>query len=450
MMAAPIVGESKMNLLSASELKPLLASGRLSSTALARACLERVRERDDDVRAWSYIDPDTVLAQARALDECSHRGPLHGIPVGIKDVLLTGDMPTQYNSPIYQGYHPRIDAAAVATLRAAGALIFGKTDTVEFAANGRSAATRNPHDLARTPGGSSSGSAAAVADFHVPLTLGTQTGGSIIRPASYCGVYGFKPTWGLVSREGAKMFAATFDTVGWFARSAADLSLLLEVFEARQDDAAPFVLAGARIALCASPMWEDADADTRAAWDEAQHLLRAAGAVVIDLALPSQFGALPAAHTVIMRSEARASFLAEYRGHFAQLHDNFRAQVDNAAGFTRQQLCDAYDAAAACRRQFDRIAGQFDAVLTPSTVGCAPVGLSNTGPATFNSMWSLLHVPIVNVPGLQSAAGLPIGLSVTGPRFTDARVLAAASAIGAVFAAQGERTRDERSKSFIE
>lgn len=420
--------------MSASELQPLLASGRLSSHQVARACLERVRERDEDVRAWSHVDPDAVLAQARALDERSHRGPLHGIPVGIKDVLLTCDMPTQYNSPICQGYHPRIDAAAVATLRAAGALIFGKTDTVEFGANGRSAATCNPHDLTRTPGGSSSGSAAAVADFHVPLTLGTQTGGSIIRPASYCGVYGFKPSWGMVSREGAKMFSATFDTVGWFARCAADLSLLHGVFDTEQDDdTAPFILAGARIALCASPVWEHADADTRAAWEEARHRLRAAGAVVTELALPAEFSALPAAHTVILRSEARASFLAEYRGHFAQLHENFRAQVENAQGFTRRQLCDAYDAAAACRSQFDRIAGQFDAVLTPSTVGCAPVGLSHTGPATFNAMWSLLHVPIVNVPGLHGAAGLPIGLCVTGPRFADRRVLAAASAIGAAF-----------------
>lgn len=422
--------------LDASELAPMLASGRLSSTELARACLERILERDEDVRAWSYVNPDAILAQAQVLDHGSYRGPLHGIPIGIKDVILTHDMPTQYNSPIYQGFQPRIDAAAVTTLRAAGALIFGKTDTVEFGANGRKAATRNPHDLARTPGGSSSGSGAAVADFHVPLALGTQTGGSMIRPASYCGVYGFKPTWGLVSREGAKMFSATLDTVGWFARSAADLNLLYDLFDPQRDGAAPFVLAGARIALCSSPVWQHADADTRAAWSEARELLRLAGAVVTELELPPEFNPMPEAHTVIMRCEARASFLAEYRGHFAQLHENFRAQVDNANGYTRQQLCNAYDSAAACRSAFDRIASQFDAVLTPSTVGCAPLGLDNTGPVTFNAIWSLLHVPIINIPGLQSAHGLPIGLSVTGPRFADRKVLGAASAIGKLFSAK--------------
>lgn len=418
--------------LSAGTLAPLLASGQRTAEDVARSCLERVQLRDTDVHAWSFVDPDAVIAQARALDRAGPRGPLFGIPVGIKDVILTQDMPTQYNSPIYQGFHPRIDAACVATLRAAGALVFGKTETVEFAATGRRAPTRNPHNLAHTPGGSSSGSGAAVADFHVPLTLGTQTGGSIIRPASYCGVYGFKPTWNLVSREGAKMFAASLDTVGWFARSAADLALLLQVYDPAPA-AAPFVIAGARIVLCRSPVWEHADADTRAAFATARARLRGAGATVIDLALPASFAGLPAAQLLIMRAEARSAFLADYRNDAAALHDSIRDMVDNTAGNTRAQLCAAYDLAASCRHTFDRIAAEYDAVLTPSTVGCAPEGLLKTGPLTFNGIWSVLQVPVVNVPGLTGAGGLPVGLSIVGPRFADHLVLAAAEALGALF-----------------
>lgn len=419
--------------LSASELAPLLAARQLTVESVARSCLARAQQRDGDVHAWSSLSPDLVIEQARDLDRRGPCGPLFGIPVGIKDVILTQDMPTQYNSPIYQNFHPRIDAACVATLRAAGALIFGKTDTVEFAATGRPALTRNPHGLAHTPGGSSSGSGAAVADFHVPLALGTQTGGSIIRPASYCGVYGFKPTWNLVSREGAKMFSATLDTVGWFARSAADLGLMLAVFDP-EPEPAPFVVAGARIALCRSPVWDYADADTRAAFSTAAERLRSSGADVTELELPAKFDRLPALQMLIMRAEARSAFLADYLSHRADLHESFCAQVENADGYTRAQLCDAYDTAAACRAEFDRIAAGYDAILTPSTVGCAPLGLADTGALTFNAIWSLLHVPVANVPGFTGAGGLPVGLSVTGPRFYDRQVIAAAEALGKLFA----------------
>jgi Asp-tRNA(Asn)/Glu-tRNA(Gln) amidotransferase A subunit family amidase len=189
--------------LTAAALSARLRDGEITSELLARACLGRIAAREADVRAWSYVDPDAVIRQARELDKLSSCGKLHGIPIGVKDIYNTADMPTQHNSPIYTGHRPNADAATVGTLRAAGALILGKTDTMEFASTGRLAATRNPHNLARTPGGSSSGSAAAVGDFHVPLALGTQTGGSLIRPASFCGVYAMKPTWNAVSAEGA-------------------------------------------------------------------------------------------------------------------------------------------------------------------------------------------------------------------------------------------------------
>ena len=226
---------------------------------LARACLVRIAAREADVRAWSYVDPDAVIRQARELDKLPSRGPLHGIPIGVKDIYNTADMPTQHNSPIYTGHRPNADAATVGTLRAAGALILGKTDTMEFASTGRLAATRNPHNLARTPGGSSSGSAAAVGDFHVPLALGTQTGGSLIRPASFCGVYAMKPTWNAVSAEGVKLISTTLDTVGWYGRSVADLALLADTFALQDDEPSSFqTVAGARILIDATAYKADA------------------------------------------------------------------------------------------------------------------------------------------------------------------------------------------------
>jgi Asp-tRNA(Asn)/Glu-tRNA(Gln) amidotransferase A subunit family amidase len=421
--------------ITATEMLARSSAGALSAEDCARACLARVAARDPQVRAWVHLDPEQVILRARELDDAGlagRIGPLHGLPVGVKDIILTHDMPTQYNSPLYRGFSPGIDAACVSLLRSAGALVFGKTDTVEFGATGRVAQTCNPHRLTHTPGGSSSGSAAAVADFHVPLALGTQTGGSIIRPASFCGIYGMKPTWNLVSREGAKMFSASLDTVGWFARSAADLGLLLDVFDPDPETAPrlPFELAGASIAVCRSPAWPLAEDATRHGLDVAVARLREAGAHVVDLDLPPAFEALAALHHLIMRAEGRSAFLADYRLHGDAMHQSFRDQVDNVDGFSRAQLCAAYDAAAGCRAVFDAMAGAYDAVLTPSTPGEAPAGLATTGSFAFNALWSVLQVPCVNVPGCVGPSGLPVGLTLTGPRFSDHRVLAVAAALG--------------------
>ena len=420
------------------ELLPRLRSGELSAEALANSCLQRIAARDDKVRAWVTVRPEHVLAQARAADRRfaagGPLGALHGLPVGIKDVIATADLPTQHNSPLHEGEQPGVDAACVSILRAAGAVILGKTDTVEFAATGRRAATRNPHDLARTPGGSSSGSAAAVADGHVPLALATQTGGSTIRPASFCGIWALKPTHGLVSTEGCKRYAPTLDTLGWMASSAADLRLLLDVFDAEPAPApaATFSLAGARIAVCRTPMWPRAEGATQQALAQAEQRLTEAGARLQLLDLPPPFDTLAALQLRVMRSEGQASLLNEYRQHGERLEASLRDQVLNGDGATRAQLCQAWDTAAACRPQFDALAGAFDAVLTPSTPGVAPLGLQNTGDLVFNGIWTLLHVPCVNVPGWRDAQGLPVGLTLTGPRFADRRVLAVAQALGAL------------------
>jgi Asp-tRNA(Asn)/Glu-tRNA(Gln) amidotransferase A subunit family amidase len=416
--------------LSARAAATAIAEGRLSSEALTRAYLARIALRDPDVKAWTYLDPVAALRAARELDRRPSMGPLHGVPIGIKDMIDTFDMPTGYNSPIYAGHRPSLDAGCVETLRAAGALILGKTETLEFAAAGRNAATANPHNLDHAPGGSSSGSAAAVADFQAPLALGTQTGGSTIRPASFCGAYALKPTWGVVSREGAKIYSLTFDTIGWYARNVDDLELLAEVYGI-EDDAAPKrgPLEGRRIGYCL-PFPEAIEEDSRNAVLAAAALMRKAGAEVTEITLPAAFATLNDAHKIIMYSEGRASFLNLYRAHFEQLHDHFRHRVENRDGFSRADLRKAYDAAASCRVVFDELASAYDAVLAPSAPGEAPPGRTHGNPA-LNQIWSLLHAPVVNVPGWFGKNGLPIGVSLVGARYTDRQTLAVAAALEA-------------------
>ncbi len=417
--------------LTATDAAALIGRGALGVEDLARACLARIAEREPVVRAWSFLDPDAVLRRARELDKAPRRGKLHGIPVGIKDVIDTADMPTQHNSPLREGHRPAVDASSVATLRAAGALILGKTDTTEFAAGGRWAATANPHDPAHSPGGSSAGSAAAVADAQVPLALGTQTGGSLIRPASFCGTYALKPTWGAVSREGSKLYATTLDTIGWYGRSIADLRLLCTVFGFGEPPP-PVPLRGARIALCRSPVWDRAEPASRDALEGAAARLAAAGAEIVPLELPREFALMPTEiHKTILHSEGRAAFLDLYRSHGEALHDEFRDRVENRAGFTRAALRAAYDTAAACRVAFDAIARGFAAVLTPSAPGEAPPG-RNPGNPVFNQMWTLLHVPCVNLPAAVGPQGLPVGVTLAGPRFGDLALLAVAESAAAV------------------
>ncbi len=416
---------------SASEIAARIRDGRTTAEAVAAACLARIAERDAAVRAWAFVDPAHVLAQARALDAGPIRGPLHGVPIGVKDMIDTADMPTQHNSPLFAGHRPSLDAAAVATLRAAGALILGKTDTTEFAAAGRWAATRHPLDPRHSPGGSSAGSAAAVADWQVPVALGTQTAGSTMRPASFCGVFAFKPTWGAVSREGLKLYAASLDTLTWFARSMADLELLCDVF-AIADDAPPVAVAteGARIALCPSPAWSFAQEATVAAMEVAAARLREAGAVVSTLDLPDSFADLGfAVHQAVMFSEGRAAFLNLARTQPGLLHDDFHARVENRTGISRARLLEAYDHAAACRPAFDAIARGYDAVLTPSARGEAPLLEAGPGDAVFNRMWTLLHVPCVNIPVGQGPGGLPVGVTLVGPRFSDRQLLTTARGV---------------------
>ncbi len=401
-----------------------LRSGDLTAEVYAGAFLARIAERDDAVRAWAFLDPAQVLEQARRLDAITDRGPLHGLPVAIKDVLQTADMPTAYNSPAYRDHRPGCDAAIVAQLRQAGALILGKTTTVEFAAVGRPPETRNPHDPLRTPGGSSSGSAAAVADLQAPVSIGTQTGGSMIRPAGFCGAAAFKPTWGRVSTEGGRRFAPSLDTIGWYGRRIDDLDVLWETLVPTPDAA---LVTPRRIGLCRTPYWDQAEPATRVAMDRAEAALSAAGCLVEPLEFSADFAEIAACQRTVMFGEGRVSFLAEA----ARNPDAMSSAMLEMTSRPDDQraLIAAYDMAARARVWFDHAASRFDAVLAPSTIGEAPLGLGRTGDLIFNGLWTLLHTPVAHVPVGSGPAGLPVGVSLTGPRGADRSVLVAARAL---------------------
>lgn len=412
--------------LSATEAAQMIAARALSCEELARSTLAHIAARDPIVKAWTYVDEDMVIRRARELDKTAPLSPLHGLTFGVKDVIQTADMPTQQNSPLYQGHQSGQDAACVAVVRHSGALMVGKTETVEFAAGGRMPATRNPNNLAHTPGGTSSGSAAAVADRQVQLAFGTQTAGSHIRPAAFNGIYGIKPTYGAVSREGAKLYAHSLDTIGWYGRSVDDLALVADAFELPGMATRKSVpLKGLKVGLCRTHAWSHVDPYGSAALTDTALRLEAAGAIIIDLTLPDAFSDLHAAHETVLFGEGRSAFLPETLGAKSPLlASHFLDIAANSRDITPHQLANAYDLAAMCRREFDELFGdQLDVVLTPASAGEAPEGFQSTGNYAFNVMWTLLHVPCVAVPAGRSPRNLPLGIQLVGPRFGDANLL---------------------------
>ncbi|CAF3430576.1 unnamed protein product [Fusarium graminearum] len=414
--------------LTATEVIAKIRDGKLSVEAYAESLLARIKERDPVVKGWVYLNPDQVLSEARRLDQIpkESRGPLHGVAVGVKDVIYTKDMPTQFNSPIYEGDAPQVDAASIIILRKAGALILGKTTTTEFVATTQGPATTNPHDSSRTPGGSSSGSGAVVGDFQVPIALGTQTGGSIIRPASFNGIYGFKPTWNSISREGQKIFSIINDTLGFYARSVADLYLLADVFALEDDQLPnqPVLLKGLKIGICKTMVWPQAGYGLVNAMIKAIELLRSNGATVTEIEFPEHLQDLPEWYSTILSSDGRTAFLPEYRLDKSLISDKLVGHVENHKKISRAAQLKAFDNVAAARPVVDEMLSQYDAVLTPSVPDEAPEGIESTGSAAFCQIWTVLHNPVINLPGFRGYNGLPIGLSLVAPRYHDRKLLA--------------------------
>lgn len=413
-----------LHTLGAVELTARLARRELTAESLVHGLLEHIAAREPVVQAWTHLDRDAVLAVARELDRGAIRGPLHGLPFGVKDVFDTWDCPTGYGSPIYAGHQPPADAAVVSLARKAGGLILGKTVTTEFATfpPGK---TRNPHNPEHTPGGSSSGSAAAVADGMVPVAFGTQTVGSTIRPASFCGATGYKPSYALLPTVGIKPISYCLDTVGLFARSVADMGLVTGALSGRAL-AVPADPAAPRVGLCLTPQWPHAHPEVQQLFAGLGAAFARAGAQVGDFALPAPYAQLHDAQALIWDYEVARCLTDEYERHRDMIREPLRSQL--ARGF---EVAPAdYEAAMALaregRRGFADVMGAFDVLVVPSSQGEAPKGLGATGLPYFNRTWTLLHVPCVHVPYGRGPNGLPIGFQVVGRIGDDARVLACA------------------------
>ena len=422
--------------LTAGEAAAAMAQGTLTAVDLLTSVLARIDTREPAVHAWLHVDRAGAMAEAKRLDAeraaGTVRGPLHGIPIAIKDVIDVAGMPGTHNSPLHAGRVPVDDAGCVALMRAAGAIVLGKLDTVEFAALGHLPKTVNPHRLTHTAGGSSSGSGAAVGDLHVPISFGTQTGGSVMRPASYCGTYALKPTWGVVSREGAKLFAASLDTIGWYARSVEDLRLVAAASGIAEQTGAKRDVSSLRIALCHTPYADKARDGALDVLTRAAEALRAAGAVVERLELPASFAEIDEAKDTIMRGEGRAAFLPALRTRGEELHDTLRGIAEYRSGITPMTLKAAQDYAAHLRVAYEGHFRGYDAVLTFGATGEADAGLESTGNSVFNSLWTLLHLPVVGVPAGDGPTGLPIGVQFVGFRHGDDALLDVAAAAAPV------------------
>ncbi|MBK9020603.1 MAG: amidase [Sulfuritalea sp.] len=428
----------QLNLLGACQAARGIRDGHFSAEDLVQACIAQIEAREPEVQAWAYFDPQHALAQARRADQWraggKPLGPLHGVPVGIKDIIDTGDMPTEDGTILHAGRAPWHDAKVVELLRTAGAIIMGKTVTTELATYfpGK---TRNPHNLEHTPGGSSSGSAAAVAAGMVPLALGTQTNGSLIRPAAYCGVFGFKPSRGTISRQGILRQSERLDQPGGFARSVEDLALLGEVLSAYDPDE-PDMRPRAclpmqavcsedpplppRLALVKTPLWPQLEADAQAGFGElVEHLAQHVG----EFQMPDTAANALAWHQTIMEADIAANYDADYQRGADKLSAALREQIERGRSTKAVDYLQAVARIPVVTEALDDIFDRYDAILTPAVSGAAPHGLESTGSPMFCTLWSFCGMPAISLPLLQAGNGLPVGVQLVGRVGDDARLL---------------------------
>ena len=405
-----------MKPLSATEALAAIEAGTLTSEKLVRDCLDRIAERDPVVKAWVHLNPDLAVKQAKAADAATG-GLLRGIPVGVKDIIDTCDMPTGHNSPIFEGTQPFGDAACVALCRTANAVILGKTVTTEFA-NRHPGPTTNPHNPAHTPGGSSSGSAAAVADGHVPLAFGTQTGGSVIRPAAYCGVIGYKPTFGDFSRVGIKMQCHSVDTLGLMARTLDDIALFRAAMLKLPPVAIDKDVSAPRIGFLRTPIWDEAEPDTKALLEETARKLGAT-----DVSFTPAFKDILDDHGAITGWESLRNYADERLRNPDKVSAELMAGMKRSQGITLDRYVAAQRKTVAFKAFVDGLFDTFDVLLCPSAPGEAPKGVEYTGDPRFNSIWTLAGTPCVTLPVGTGDMGLPLGIQLVGLRHADDRLL---------------------------
>jgi Asp-tRNA(Asn)/Glu-tRNA(Gln) amidotransferase A subunit family amidase len=415
-----------LNELTATEIVAAIGHGRTTCEAVVRDCLDRITAREPQVRAWAHIDSEAAIAAARRSDQSNHRGPLAGVPFGVKDIIDTFDLPTEWGTPIHRGRRPTRDAACVALSRKAGGVLLGKTVTTEFA-NLHPGPTRNPHDLARTPGGSSSGSAAAVADFMVPIALGTQTTGSTIRPASFCGVFGYRPTYGEHRLHGVMEASGSLDTLGILARSVEDTALYRDVLLGVPPAPIVELERPPRVGLCRTHVWDKVEAATQALVEEAAQRLARAGAELSEVALPAEFARLNEAHRCISSFEFARTFTYEIEHHWNEISETLRGgRLNDGINGSFESYCAALDLADDCRRQLDAMFDDFDVLLTPSAYGEAPVGMFAFDGVALFQLWTILHVPAISLPVFKSPQGTPIGAQFLTKRHDDQKLFACA------------------------
>lgn len=420
--------------LTLSQMAQAIRTGNLTSEALVASCVARIAQIDPAVLAWASLDTEAALARSRLLDQEPPRSLLHGIPIGVKDIIDTDDFITRYNSPIYRTHQPTVNATIVTRALEAGAIVLGKTTTQEFATRGNVSPTRNPHSALHTPGGSSSGSAAAVGANMVPLALSSQTAGSIVRPASYCGVVGFKASYGLIDISGVKGMSPTLDTLGVHTRSVQDAAIalsLLSDWQGLQEFERGFT-GELIVGICEDPFWPLAEPETREALSFARERLEQAGIRVINITLPSGFEKLGTALDVISDVEGLASLEHEWLHHRAGLSTGVQEKLERAQTITPQRYEDAKRLGKTCSEQSASLFAGATCILTPSSPGYAPLlELKDPGDSCFSKLWTILGMPSVSIP-IPIPGPLPIGLEVICPKGQDTLALQAAQRVAEI------------------
>lgn len=419
-------------MLSVNEAADAIAARRISSVELVQACLDRIDERDSDVRAWAYIDRQLALEEAHLRDRETPIGPLHGVPIGVKDVIDTRDLPSEYGSPIYRGYRAGREAACVSLARRAGAVILGKTVTTEFALY-QPGKTANPHSVQHTPGGSSSGSAAAVADFQVPVAFGTQTSGSIIRPAAFCGAVGYKPSFGTFSLDGVKPLAQSLDTLGYITRDVHDLLVMRNALLGTVRLPSPFDHKKPRVGFYRTPFWSAASSETKLLLELTAKRLAENGFEVEDVASPPSFSSLNDLHARLMAFETARNYVPEYDpSNRSLLGERTRQVIEDGWNISADDYQAMRSELWLARRTFSDVAQNFDVLMVPAAVGEAPP-IESTGDPMFSRMWSLLGVPAITIPAGIGPKGLPLGIQFVAAYDNDLGLLQACEQIEGLF-----------------